>query len=228
MEPNKSSRKSWYERPGPLGGVGIVTFLVILAVFAFVKHENIISEGNTKQQNLIVFYNETTNVLSNCIVETKEAAGVAEAQTGALNKVIGEAVRGRYEQPSTAQPGGGKNALFSAMVEAYPNTDQLSKTFQDVLTVISGCRTEFKNTQSELQKHVTLFNSWREGSFFNRKLGAEDYPTNKLAIEVGGKTVTGDAALTQMRKLVLVKEAREGRDTGEIETVNPFGKESAE
>ncbi len=224
----KGSSKPWYQRPGPLAGVGIAILVVLFAVFLFSKHESIVSEGNKKQQGLIVFWNETTNVLSGCIIETKEAAGIAEAQTGAINKVISEAVRGRYEEPSTAQPGGGKNSLFSAMVEAYPNTDQLSKTFQDVLTVVTGCRTKFQHTQAELQKHVTMFNEWREGSFLNRKLGAENYPTDKLVIEVGKKKVSGQAALDKMRQLVVIKEANTGRETGEIEAVNPFGEKSAE
>jgi hypothetical protein len=161
-------------------------------------------------------------------VKTKEAAGVAGANTEAVDKVLSDAVRGRYETPSTAQPGGGKESLFSAIVEAYPNTEQVSNNYQQVLVVINGCRTAFKNAQAELQKHVTLFNSWREGSFFNRKLGAESYPTSSLVIEVEGKPVTGQEALTQMRKLVVVSEAKEGRDTGEIETIDPFNQESAQ
>lgn len=202
----------------------LVAVLVVLAlIFLFVQKNSVTNAGNRKQQQLIAYYNETENVLSDCLFKTKQSIGATGAQTSALDKVLTDAVKGRYEAGSSAKPGSG-NPLFSAILEAYPETAGLSKTFQDVLVTINGCRTDFKNSQSVLQTAVARFNEWREGSFMVRTFGGGNYPNSKLAIKVGTKVLTGNEALSQMRTLVVVSQAEKARETNKIENENPFEK----
>lgn len=218
MESQKDAKQGLKKYWPAFVGVGVILLAVL---FYVVQHNSVVNAGNKKQQSLITRYNETTNVLSDCIVKTKAAVGVANAQTGALDEVISDAVKGRYTAGSTAKPGS-SNALFSALREAYPDTSGLSETFQNVQIIINGCRSDFRDSQAELQKAVARFNEWRTGSFTTRTFGGGDYPNDELAIKVSGKVVTGQEALTQMRELVVVEEAQQGRDTGEIEAENPF------
>jgi hypothetical protein len=206
--------------PLPLFIAGVVVLAVFLGIVGFMIANGITNSGNTKQEDLIARYNDTTNVLSDCLVKTKQSVGTADANTDALDRVITNAVRGRYTEGSTAQPGNG--ALFSAIKEAYPDTQGLSDRFGDVMIVINGCRTDFKNSQSVLQNDVADFNKWRTGSFTVRNFGGNDFPSEALEITVNDKPVTGMDALRQMRKLVVVSEAQTGRDTNQIENVNPF------
>lgn len=199
------------------GAVGVV---LLLGLFYFVISNNVTNDGNKKQQDLITYYNNTTNILSDCLVKTKQSVGATKSQTDALNKVITDAVKGRYTGNTTAQPGGG--SLFSAIQEAYPDTSGLSKSFQDVMIIINGCRTDFRDSQAILQDKVTLFNQWRTGSFTVRNFGGKKYPNEDLEITVAGKPVTGKAAIKQMRTLVVVEDAQSGRDTGKIDNTDPF------
>ncbi len=198
-----------------------IAVVLVLVIGVLVIKNGVTNKGNEKQQSLIATYNKTTNVLSDCLVKTKSAVGVAQATKGALNEVITEAVRGRYTAGSTAHPGSG-NALFSAIAENYPDTSRLAKVFENVQIIINGCRTEFREEQSALQAEVTRFVSWKTGSFTVRTFGGKNYPNNELAIKKDGKFIRGAEALTQMRELVVVSEAQSGRDTGKIENANPF------
>ncbi len=197
--------------------VGVVLFFGLIY---FVISNGVTNDGNKKQEDLITYYNDTTNVLSDCLVKTKQSVGATKAQTDALDKVITDAVKGRYAGDTSAQPGGG--SLFSAIQEAYPDTSGLSKSFQDVLITINGCRTDFRDSQAILQRAVTQFNQWRTGSFKVRNFGGKKYPNESLEITVAGKPVTGKGALRQMRTLVVVSDAQSGRDTGKIDNADPF------
>lgn len=197
--------------------------IVFFALVFFLIANGVTNQGNKKQQDLIVLYNDTSNVLSDCLVKTKSAVGLANAQTDALDKVITDAVKGRYTEGSSAQPGRGQ--LFSAISEQYPDTKALSATFDKVLIIITGCRSNFKDSQAALQRAVTRFNQWRTGSFTVRTFGGDNYPNDDLEIQVAKDFVRGKKALDKMRELVLVAEASTARDTGVLTNDNPFEKQ---
>lgn len=211
-------------KPVVIGGAAIVVVLIFLV--GFLINNSVTNNGNKKQEDLIAYYNDTENVLSDCLKKTKQSIGLTQAQTDALDRVITDAVRGRYTEGSTAVPGEG-NPLFSAIVEQYPDTAGLSKSFQDVLVVINGCRSDFRDSQAKLQANVAAFNKWRTGSLTVRTFGGE-YPTNALEINFKDGTLNGKAALAQMRKLVVVSEARSGRDSNVIENDDPFAEPAPE
>lgn len=216
MNANELFKKYW------MYGVAAIGLMLVFVVIILVTTRNsVINAGNDKQQTLIRDYKDTTNVLSTCLVNTKTAVGVANAQTTALDKVITDAVRGRYTGSTTAKPGT-SGSLFSAIAEAYPDLNGLSKTFGDALIIITGCRKDFYDSQKVLQAEVAGFNSWKTNTWKVRHLGGGNFPSNALLIEVAGKPVKGNAALEQMGRLVVVSEAQTGRDTGVIVNTDPF------
>ncbi len=197
--------------------------LLFLVLPYFVISNGVTNDGNKKQEDLITYYNDTTNILSDCLVKTKQSVGATKAQTDALDKVITDAVKGRYTEGTSARPGGG--SLFSAIQEAYPDTTGLSNIFDKVLKKINDCRSDFRDSQAILQREVTAFKKWKSGSFKVRNFGGKKYPNEDLEITVAGKSVTGNEAIRQMRTLVVVAEAQKGRDTGKIDNDNPFAEE---
>ena len=218
--------KPWYQKPGPVGAFIALVLAVIVVIGIIVTHNNVVNEGNQKQQELNRYYKETENVLSDCEVKTKSAIGVTQGQTKALDAVISEAVRGRYTAPSNAVPGT-NGALFSAIREAYPDTSGLSKSFENVQIIINGCRTNFKDSQSELQGAVERFNKWRTGSWTVRTFGGGNYPNDELVVKTENGRLTGDEALEQMGELVVLTETRKERETGNLEVETPFQEEGS-
>ncbi len=199
---------------------GSAVLLVLLVLFLI--SNGVTNDGKKKQQDLIVLYNDTSNVLSDCLVKTKSAVGLTNAQTEALDKVIIDAVKGRYTEGGSAQPGRGQ--LFSAISEAYPDTSALSATFDKVLIIITGCRSNFKDSQAALQRGLARFNQWRSGSLTVRTFGGK-FPDDELKIKVAGNSVTSEDALDQMGEMVIVAEASTARDTGVLTNDNPFEKQ---
>lgn len=197
--------------------------LLLLGLTWFLLTNSVKNEGNSKQASLVKKYNETTNYLSDCVIKTTQLVGATKAHTEAVNAVITDAVKGRYEEGSSAKPGA-SNAVFSALVEAYPDTSGISKVFGDVMDKIAGCRTDVRRKQSELQNSIALFKKWRDGGTKTRFFGGDKYPTDGLEIKVAGKSVTGNEALDQMGNIMAVSEATEGRDTNKLKDDNPFEK----
>ena len=200
---------------------GAIILLLLVGLTWFLLTNSVKNEGNSRQASLVKKYKETTNYLSDCVVKTTQLVGATKAHTEAINTVVTDAVKGRYEEGSSAKPGA-NDALFSALVEAYPDTSGISKVFGDVMDKIAGCRTDVRRKQSELQNSIALFNKWRDAGTKTRYFGGSKYPTNGLEIKVAGRSVTGQEALDQMGNIMAVSEATEGRDTNKLKNDNPF------
>jgi hypothetical protein len=201
--------------------VAVVAVVCLVLLVAFIQNNGVTNNGNTKQQGLITLYNDTTDVLSDCLVKTKNAVGATKAQTDALTTFVTSSVKGQVPAKDLNKPVT-VNPLYAVMKQAYPDTAGLSETFQRVLTIITGCRGDFRDSQAILQRGVDRFESWRTGSLTTRTFAGE-YPTKDLRIKVAGKFVSGTDAIDQMRTLVVVEEAQTGRDTGKIENKDAFG-----
>lgn len=221
-EPTKGWRIPRVQRAWWIGGAIAVVVLALIAVA--VLNNGVTNTGNKKEARLNAQYNDNFNYLSDCVVRIRESAGVVRGQTAALDQVFTDAVKGRYEGDSRAQPGGSA-ALFSAMVEAYPDLSSLSGGFDRVLTVVNGCRTDYRDMQTKMQRMIADFESWRTGSFFVRTFGGE-FPNDNLKAKRGARLLRGEAALVQMESVVVVSDARRAQETGEIETEDPFGSTS--
>jgi hypothetical protein len=198
-----------------IGGV-----VLVLAFALFVTKNGIVNTGNTKEVALNAQYQDNQNYLSDCIVRIRESAGIAKGQRDALDTIITDAVQGRYDAGSTAQVG--KGAMFSAITEAYPDLSALSGTFDKVLIVVNGCRTDYRGKQTQLLSMLKDFDTWRIGSWTVRTFGGSDFPDDNLQAQIGGDITTGKAALIQMKTIVLVKDATGAYKTGTLTPEDPF------
>lgn len=200
--------------------VSIVCIAVFALVLVLVTKNNIVNTGNTKEVALNAQYVDNQNYLSDCIVRIRESAGVAKGQRDALDEIITDAVKGRYDQGSSAQVGQG--ALFSAITEAYPDLSALSGTFDKVLVVVNGCRTDYRGKQTQLLSMLKDFDTWRIGSWTVRTFGGSNFPDENLQAQIGKNITTGKEALIQMKTIVLVKDASGAYETGTLTPEDPF------
>lgn len=203
---------------GAIGAGLVVLFLII----GFMIHQSVISSGNKQESTLSGDYADGANYLSNCVIKTKQAANVAIAQTDALDKILSDAVAGRYGTGATFDGG----AMISAIVEAYPDTSGISKSFQDAMAIITGCQDDFRKMQSKILDDVRSFRSWKTGSWTVRTFGGGGFPNDNLYISVGDLDLTGQEALNKMSKPIVETSVLQDYADGTTDTENPFATEA--
>lgn len=202
---------------GLVAGGAIVALIVVL-IFAVFIPQSVTSEGNQMEAKLGATYANGANYLSACVVKTEQSVGLVNANTDALDKILKDAIAGRYDTESQA----GSAKLFSAIVEAYPNLSGLDATFQNVLATINGCRDDYKNMQSVVLDNVREFNAWRTGSWRVRTFGGSDFPNDNLIINLPGLHLTGSAALAKMSAPIVDAGTSGAYDTGLLTGGDPF------
>lgn len=202
------------------GILGALAVVLIIAVSVAFTQNGVINSGNQKEADLNAQYNSNMAYLSNCLDKSKQAVGAANAQNVALGDIITKAVTGRYVIGSSAtaavQPG--TKSLFSAVQEAYPDTSQIGQIYQQVLTVVIGCRDDYTNYQVKLQSMIADFQKWRTGSFTVRQFGG-GFPNNNLV--ASGQT--SGLALIKMTTILAVNAAIQAYDSGQMPDQNLFG-----
>lgn len=214
------------------GGIAAVLVGVLALVFFVIIPNSVTNEGNKQESNISAVYAKGANTLSECTVKTKQAANVAAAHTDALDKVIRAAVAGdvgtdgHVTQKSLNDPSN-RQGFYAALVQAYPDTKDLSATFNNVLAIVTGCQHDFKTAQDEVLDRVRAFKSWLTGSWTVRTYGG-NFPDDNLELNLPGQApITGKAALIKVSTPILSSEAAGAYSgNGTYDPGTPFGTSS--
>jgi hypothetical protein len=195
--------------------VGFLVLLLLALTFTVFIPQGVTSDGNKQEANLNAWYADAVADLHNCTAKTARAAQVTKGQTEAVNKVLKDAVAGRYGTGNNLDEG----KLFSAIHEAYPEQSVagLNKSFQDAMAIMTGCQDDFTAAQKVVQSKVADFKSWRTGSWTVRTFGGNNFPNDNLEINLAGMDhLTGTRALTLMSRPIVdtdtVNAVKEGVD----------------
>lgn len=196
-------------------GVGV---LLILVIVLFSTFNGIRNTGVDKETALSAQYLDNQNELSTYISKFYEQIGIADRKSEQLNRILEDAVKGRYDNDlQAATPGESGGALISAIVEAYPDLSGLD-SYDKVLDTISAGREAYKQKQTKLLDMLRNYDKWREqGLIHNVLVNIAGYPSDNLKARLGSKVVTGQAALDQMYMIVLTSQAAEAYETGELD-----------
>ena len=199
--------------------VGVVGFLVIVGLTMIGKFSSAQKTMVAKETTVSAQYSDCQNNLSNYIAKIKEALGVADRASAALDTVLTDVVKGRYGTGSTANPSGG--SAFSAIVEAYPDLTGITINYEKVQSAIFAGRDGFANCQTALLDKVRAYNTWRNSGLvqptINRMVGA---PSENLEARVGDTVLIGPAALDAIKRLPLTSEAQEAYETGTMDPLD--------
>jgi len=196
--------------------VAVVVILLVI-VLTYSTANGLYNTGVQQEQRLDAQYLDNQNYLSQYILGFHEQVGIAQASTTALDQVLSDAVKGRYENTSA---GGGyqvNSPFFNAIVEAYPekSTAQLVASWQKIQDYISSGREGYRNTQSKLLDMLRVYDTWRNSGIIQsvivRILG---YPSNRLIARIGENNLYGQAALDKMYQIVLTKEGLDAYNNG--------------
>lgn len=202
-----------------IGVGGALALALIIGMWAFFTNISVTNEGNKQESGLNSQYLDNQNYLSDCIVKIRETSNVTGALADKFEAVMVEAVKGRYDGRE-ANPG----QMFSAVIEQYPDLKPLENAFNNVFTVVTGCRSDYRGKQTQLLDKLDKYTQWRTGSWKVRTFGGEDeFPSNNLVARVGSNSWRGMDAMDKMYQIVQVKDSVTAYETGELKPEEPFG-----
>lgn len=193
-------------------GIAAVILIGILGIWGAVN--SIRNEAIRYETTLSAEYQANQNHLSAFISEFKETVGIADRKTDQLDRVLANAVTGRYGEDGFSANG----ALFSAITEAYPDLRGLD-TYDKVIDTIRAGRADFKNRQDGLLDKLRAYDNWRKQGIFRSWALGQWAPSDNLVARVGDQRLTGPEALEKMYDIVLIGDATRAYETGEMEAL---------
>lgn len=198
----------------------VVTLLVIVISIAS-SFSSIKKEGVDRETALTSQYLDNQNELSKYISGFYEQLGVADRKSEQLNTILVEAIKGRYEGNTSAQPGQGQ--LFSAIAEAYPELTQLD-VYDKVVDYIASNRESYATKQTKLLDMLSRYDNWRNtGLLHEPMVSMMGFPSDTLRAQIGNDITRGEDALDQMYRIVTTEQGSEAYRSGTMDplTVDP-------
>ena len=199
-------------------GFGVLGIGVLFLLFGMAQASSIDKEGVRLETQMTAQYLDNQNELAAFTNGFYELIGVADLKVEALDRVLENAVRGRYDDGTSiaADPLGGNNPqLISAMVEAYPDLGGLD-SYDEIIDYVAAGREAFKNEQSKLLDQIRAYDTWSESGIFKpMMIDFLGFPSDTLRAQIGEEFVTGDEALEQMRIIVTTGSVSQAFETGE-------------
>lgn len=203
---------------------GFVVLILLLSTFSGINNDQ---KGAVQREVQLSRQYESLKAGLDAFLSTaEEQAGVTKAQSANFDKIMLDAVQGRYQgktgAPTSINPTGG--SLFSAIAEAYPNLDTLNSSYSRILDTISSGRTSFSNNQQKLQDQLREYDQWRKSGFVHswvvsHIIGA---PTSNLTVN-NGSVKTGQAAYNVMSSVITSSLTQQTFKSGTLQPQNFFG-----
>jgi hypothetical protein len=202
----------------------VVIGVVILGVIQF--NFSVRNEGERQEQDLTALYNESVNSLSTCISQGSIAAQVTEQEFETIKEILVQVAAARYVDaagnPTDASGVIGGGQLISALQENYPQIDQ--RSWQNLQTLVVGCRDEFQGSQDRIQVTAAAYNRWRVSDDLLTAPIKADFPSDELKVVLpSGDTLYGQSAYDRITRVVSVEEANTAFQTGTLEQQDLFG-----
>ncbi len=182
-----------------LGGVGLLMY-----------YNSIQREGVAMETQLNSQYLDNQNELSSYVSKFYETIGVANLKSDKMDQILTDAVKGRYEGKTSAQPGQGQ--LFSAISEAYPQIDLT--IYDKIVELISQGREAYKQKQTKLLGMLAKYDNWCKRQDIPHKWMVGGYPTSALEARIGTSVKRGVDARDQMYLIVTTKGTQDAYNTG--------------
>ena len=200
-----------------LGGVALVVIIIVSYISYTI---NVRNEGERQEQDLTALYSQSMNSLSTCFDQGNVAAQVTQQEYETLKDILVGAVSARYVDnegnPTNAAGALGGGQLISALQEQYPQIDQ--RSWQNLQTLVIGCRDEFQGKQDRIQSFAANYNKWRVSEDLSNFWIKSEFPSNELkVVTASGDTLYGLSAYDRIVRVVAVDEAITAFETGQLE-----------
>ncbi len=176
-------------------------------------------EGVARENELNAQYQSNQLELDTYITKFHETIGVANLKSQQMDQILTDAVKGRYEGHTSAQPGQGQ--LFSAIKEAYPQLDL--SLYDRILDIISAGRESYKQKQTKLLDMLRSYDTWRQSGIVRSRLLKGSFPSDSLTARIGTDVKHGQSALDQMYLIVLTTSTTDAYKSGHMEPLEVPG-----
>jgi hypothetical protein len=196
----------------PLGLVIIIALLGSL-VSGYFYLNGVRNTAVGYETRLSAQYLDNQNHLSAFISGFYEMVGVANLKSDKLDKILVDAVKGRYDKGGFGAGG----SLFNAIHEAYPDLSGLN-VYDKVADYIAAQRESYRAIQSKLLDMLRGFDNWRQLGFL-RSFVVESVlgvPSKRLSAKVGDQALHGEDALKKMYQIVLTEDAVKAYQSGRM------------
>lgn len=187
----------------------IVAVVVGLIGWGISTYTEIRNDGRNTELTITAKYKAMQSSYGQDRLAFTDMIGIAREKRDAMDKILVDAVSGRYNKPGSPQVDNGK--LFSAITEAYPDLTGLN-IFDKVSDFVGQMRSKFAQDQAQIAEMIRDYNSWRTtGSFLHPTfVDWAGFPSDALEMQANGNTYRGKDALDRMSRPII------GSDTGVI------------
>lgn len=135
------NKRPFYFNPAIIISTAVALFLGLFLFSNYIKYQEI---GVKSENELETMYQSNQNHLGQLSLKVKEALGVAKLNNAELNKLVTDAVRGRY-----GNEGESANQLMLWVQENYPGMYDPSLMLNVQQAILAG-RTDFQAKQDML------------------------------------------------------------------------------
>lgn len=193
-----------------VGAIAVLFIFVSVSIYS--TFNTIQQEGVDQETALTAQYLDNQNELSSYVSGFYEQIGVANLKSDKMDQILLDAVKGRYDGKTSAQPGQGQ--LFSAIKEAYPDLAGLN-IYDKIVDYVRAGRESYKQKQSKLLDMLRAYDRWRQSGIIHSKLVTlTGFPSHALRAQIGTNATFGEQALSQMYVIVLTSDAIKAYQTG--------------
>jgi hypothetical protein len=203
-------------------GVGLIITLVVFlclafgafTLYGFINTLRNQSVGYENQLNAQYLANQA--YLSEFVGGFYEQVGVANLKSDKMDKILTDAVKGRYDKQGFSS----KGAFFSAVVEAYPAIDL--SIYDKIVVYIQAKREGYRANQEKLLDMLRSFDTWRQKDLISSFIVQNilGVPSDRLEARIGDQVTKGLAAREQMYKIVLVESVGDMYKTGKMKALS--------
>ena len=199
-----------------------IVFAVILAVgFSLYGYINSTRSTAVQLENgLNAQYLANQNELSSYQAGFYEQLGVANLKSDKMDKIISDAVKGRYDGKMAPGTGG---AFFSAISEAYPEIGTSLDIYDKIVDYVAAKREAYKQAQNKLLDMLRTYDTWRQDGLLRSFVVANvlGVPSDRLEARIGTDVKRGAEARDRMFLIVITEDARDAYQTGTDKPLMP-------
>jgi hypothetical protein len=164
---------------------------LLLGYFASLRNEAI-----AKQEALAAQYGTNQTGYSEFNAGVQEQFGAILVSYQGLDKILTDAVKGRYDTDRDSEGHGSgvlaPNIFVKAISEAYPDLSKQTDLIGKLMDYIQSKRAGFKNGQDKLLDMLRNYDTWRKQTLQYFVLGIfGGTPTSDLEVRVGKTTYYG-------------------------------------
>ncbi|HEY9784811.1 MAG TPA: hypothetical protein V6D17_05365 [Candidatus Obscuribacterales bacterium] len=195
--------------------LGVIAAVVIgIGISLISTYTSVRNEGRHQELTLTAKYKAVQASYGQDRLAFTDQLGIAREKRDAMDKILTDAVSGRYNKPGSPQVDNGK--LFSAVVEAYPDLKGLD-IYDKILDFVTKMRTKFAQDQAQIAEMVKNYNEWRTtGSFLHPWIVSMcGFPSDSLEVRIGDKVYRGQEALDKMSRPIVGGDTNDIFDGGE-------------